>query len=426
MSINDTTAGTASIGIEELRARHARDYNPYNPVSFEEHLAEMAERRREMPVSFSPRNGCWVLTRYDDASSVLRRSGRGVVSFPNNPDGANDTGAAEGMIPVEIDGPRHRQFRALLDPFFSPERVALLEDGLREWANRLIDGWIEDGRCDFVDGFALPFPGITVLTIMGWPFEDLRRMNTWVGYLLHGVSGGTVEETNAARAQAHGEMREYMLALIADRRVSAPRDDVTGAALLAEVDGSKLTDLELFDLFLTMTLAGLDTVQSVLAQSMAYLAQHPDQWDRMFETPESLEPAIEELLRWCAPATPTRTVVADELEVGGVVLPKGERVHTPLIAVNRDPKYFEEPDEVRFDRQARPHLAFALGAHRCVGVHLARLELKIAFTELRRRLPSFRLVDGVEPHEIIGLTYTVDNVHLAFTPGQKEVTDSLA
>ncbi|MBV6762902.1 cytochrome P450 [Rhodococcus opacus] len=412
---------TAELALDDLREQYRRDYDPYNPVTIAEHLADIADRREKVPVSYSARgNGCWVLTRYDDISSVLRRSNRGFISFPNDPDGSNPTGKEEGMIPVEIDGPRHKQFRALLDPYFSTQKVALLEDTLRESANRLIDRWIEDGQCDFVEGFALPFPGVTVLTIMGWPLKDLHTMNDWVSTLLHGVVGGTQEETDAARGKAHGEMREYMLAMIAERRIAPRRDDVTSAALDAEIDGRALTDLELFDLFLTMTLAGLDTVQSVLAQSMTYLSRHPEQWDEMFASPENLVPAIEELLRCTAPPVPTRTVVDDSVEVGGVTIPKGERVHFPVAAANRDPKYYPDPDEVRFDRDARPHLAFGMGPHRCLGLNLARLELKIAFTELHRRIPKFELVPGTEPHEHLGLAWGVENVHLKFPAAERE------
>ncbi|MGV9864877.1 cytochrome P450 [Rhodococcus koreensis] len=416
---------TTELTLDDLRRQYRRDYDPYNPVPISEHLAEMADRREKLPISYSMRgNGCWVLTRYDDISSVLRRSNRGFVSFPNDPDGINTQGSEEGMVPIEIDGPRHKQFRALLDPHFAPRKVALLEDGLRDWANRLIDDWIEDGTCDFVDGFALPFPGVTVLTIMGWPMEALHTMNAWVSTLLHGVVGGTQDETNAARGKAHGEIRQYMLDMIAARRTAPHRDDVTSAALDAEIDGKKLTDLELFDMFLLMMLAGLDTVQSVLAQSMVYLAQHPEQWDAMFETPDSLEPAIEELLRWAAPAVPTRTVVHDSVDVAGITLTKGERVHFPLAVANRDPQYYPQPDEVKFDRAAKPHLAFGLGPHRCVGLHLARLELKIAFTELRRRMPTFELAAGVEPHEHLGLAWGVENVHLTYPAGTRETDGS--
>ena len=417
---------TSQPDIDKLHDDYRRDYDPYSSVGIAEHLAEIADRRENMPISYSARgNGCWVLTRYDDISSVLRRNNRGFISFPNDPDGINSQGSEEGMIPIEIDGIRHKQFRQLLDPMFSPKRVALLEDQLTQWANRLIDGFIGKGACDFVEEFALPFPGVTVLTIMGWPTEDMHKMNAWTATLLHGVVGGTPEETMAARGQAHVEMREYMLNMITERRGVPRTDDVTSAALDVEIDGKKLTDLELFDLFLLMMTAGLDTVQSVLSQSMVYLARHPEQWDRMFENPDALAPAIEELLRWAAPAVPTRTIVDESADVGELTLPKGERVHFPLAAANRDPKYYPDPDKIKFDREPKPHLAFGMGPHRCVGLHLARLELKIAFTELRRRMPEFRLADDCRPHEHLGLAWGVEDVRLEFEPAQSETTAAI-
>ncbi|GAA4743705.1 hypothetical protein GCM10023350_30550 [Nocardioides endophyticus] len=414
---------TADLTLDELRAQYRRDYDPYAHWTIAEHLAEIAERREQAPISYSARgNGCWVLTRYDDIASVLRRNNRGFISFPNEPDGINAMGTSVGQIPIEVDGSLHKQFRALLDPYFSPKRVAEKEDTLRDWANILIDDWIEAGSCDFVDGFALPFPGATVLSIMGWPGEDLHRLNSWADTLMHGVAGGTPEETAAARGVAHGELREYFMQLIADRRESGPRDDVTSGAMEVEIDGKRMTDTELFDLFVLMMAAGLDTVQSVLCQSMVYLARNPEQWDKMFETPESLEPAIEELLRVGAPAVPTRNVVHDEVEVAGLMLPKGERVHFPLAAACRDPEVYPNPDEVIFDRVAKPHLAFGLGTHRCVGLHLARLELKVAFTELHRRMPTFSLVPGIEPRDHLALAWGVNDVHLRFEPGPREKT----
>jgi cytochrome P450 len=414
---------TAELTIADLRDSLRRDYDPYAHWSMAEHLAEIADRREKLPISYSARgNGCWVLTKYDDISSVLRRNNRGFISFPNEPDGINAMGTEVGQIPIEVDGSLHKQFRQLLDPYFSPQRVALLEDQLKTWANRLIDGWIEAGTCDFVDGFALPFPGATVLAIMGWPEQDLRRLNAWADTLMHGVEDGTPEETAAARGVAHGELREYFFKLIADRRELGHQDDVTSAAMEAEIDGEKLSDTQLFDLFVLMMAAGLDTVQSVLSQSMVYFARHPEQWDKMFESPESIDPAIEELLRFCAPAVPTRNVVFDEVEIGGLTLPKGERVHFPLAAANRDPAVYPNPDEIILDRVAKPHLAFGLGTHRCVGLHLARLELKIAFTELHRRLPTFSLDPEVVPRDHLGLAWGVGNVHLQFAPGSRETS----
>jgi cytochrome P450 len=413
-----------SAPVDQTRAELRRDYDPYAAVGISTQLEELAERRAELPLSWSERgNGCWVLTEYDDISDLLRRNNRGVVSFPNEPDGANAVGSRAAMIPIEIDGAQHRQYRRYLDPAFSPQKVGQLEDHLREQANRFIDAFIEDGRCDFVEGFALPFPGATVLAIMGWPLEDLHRMNRWTATLLHGVSGGTMEEHAAARGQAHVEFSDYMLEKIPEWRAAPRKDDVTSVMLDAEIDGQKMTDSELFDFFVLMMTAGLDTVQSVLSQTAVHFARHPEQWEQMFESPELLDQAIEELLRWTAPAVPTRTVTDESVEFHGVAIPRGDRIHAPLGAANRDPKYYPDPDRIVFDRAPKPHLAFGVGPHRCVGLHLARLELKIAYTELHRRIPRFELdPDAPAPREHLGLAWGVEDVHLRFDPGPRELT----
>ncbi|WP_169816255.1 cytochrome P450 [Nocardia miyunensis] len=417
---------TTDMSIDMLRTTYRRDYDPYSSTTIGDQLAELAQRREVQPISYSARgNGCWVLTRYDDISSVLRRSNRGFISFPNDPDGINSAGSEEGMIPIEIDGARHRQFRSVLEPAFAPKRVAELEDGLRAWANRLIDAWIADGECDFGAGFALLFPNVTVMKMMGWPEDDVERLNRWVDVVMHGVPNVSQDEANAARGKAHGEIREYMFALIAQRRAEPSREDVTSAALEAEIDGEKLSDAELFDLFLLMMLAGLDTVQSVLSQAIVHLAGNQEKWDRMFDTPEILASSVEEFLRWATPPVPTRTINQDAVQVGELTLPKGERVHFPLAAANRDPAYYERPDEVILDRfvstETKPHVAFGLGPHHCVGAPLARLELRIAFEELHRRIPRFTLKPDHHPQEHLGLAWGIDNVHIQFEPGEPEV-----
>lgn len=411
---------TTDSSLDDLREAHRRDYDPYSSATIDEHLAEIADRREHQPISYSARGkGTWVLTRYDDIASVLRRNNRGFVSFPNDPDGGNPQGAQKALIPIELDGDEHRQYRKLLDPLFSPQRVALMEDRLRQAANDLIDNFIERGSCDFVTEFAMPFPGATVMAIMGWPLADLDRLNDWVGRIQHGIVGATPEVSGAAQGRAAGELREYLLALIAERRNDL-RDDITSHILRAEINGAPLGDDDLFDLLLLIVLAGLDTVQSAFAQSFVRIGRRPELWDAMFETDDSLGPAIEELLRISAPAVPTRTVVHESIQVGEIVLPRGERVHFPLAAANRDPAYYPDPDEVVFDREPKPHLAFGMGPHRCLGVHLARAELRIGFTELRRRIPAFALDPAFTPHDHLGLAWGVDNVHLTFRPGERE------
>jgi cytochrome P450 len=412
--------------IGERQAAHRRDYFPYADTPIEEHLAEMAARREEAPVSWSGSgggSGYWVLTRYDDISDLLRRNNRGVVSFPNEPDGINRANVREAMAPIELDGSAHKQYRAILDPQFAPRKVFALEDELREKCNLLIDEFIEDGKVDFGNHFALPFPGATVLAIMGWPREDLERMNHWADVIMHGIAGASQEDDLAARGQAHQEFSAYMDEKIPQWRAAPRGDDVMSVMLDAELDGVPLTDNQLFDFSLLMMLAGLDTVQSVLGRSILHFATHQDQWDQMFADPDQVDAAIEELLRVFTPPVPTRTVTDDFLEYDGTRIEKGERIHAPLSAGNRDPKYYPNPDEVDFDRPAKPHLAFGIGTHRCVGLHLARLELKIAFTELHRRIPRFAVdTDAPAPHEHLGQAWGVTNVHLTFEPGPRELS----
>ncbi|MEU7811348.1 cytochrome P450 [Pseudonocardia sp. NPDC049154] len=400
--------------LDEVKAERRHDYDVYPGGTIQQKLDEIAELREKCPVSFSEKGGFWVATTYDDISSILRRNNRGFVSFPNIPDGKVAFGQKQ-QIPIELDGDVHRKYRKLLDPLFSPARVQEMEKQIRDVANGLIDGFVATGKCDVVPQFAFPFPGTVFLSIMGWPLEDAERMNDWVNIFLHGVPGGTEEETMQARIKASEESRAYIQAIVEDRRAN-PRDDITSVIVNQGLEGEPISDSDLSDLFVLLLMAGLDTVQSVIGQSIAYLATHPEQWEAMFATPDALAPAIEELLRWTSPAMPTRNVAAASAQVADLELPEGERVFCPLAAANRDPKYYPDPDTVDFTRESKPHLSFSLGAHRCVGVHLARLELRIAFEELHRRIPSFRLQEGCTPTEHLGLTWAIEDVRIEFEP----------
>jgi cytochrome P450 len=407
----------ATTAIEELRASHERQYEPYSQATIPEHLADIADRRERCPLSFSPDGGFWLATTYDDISGILKRNNRGFVSFPNIPDGSQAFGQKR-QIPIELDGPIHREYRKLLDPLFSPARVSAMEPQVRQVAVDLIDEFIEKGNCEIVSDFGFPFPGTVFLSIMGWPVEDAEMMNKWVDVFLHGVAGATEEETMVARVEASTKARAYIQNLVDDRRAN-PRDDIMSTVVAAEIEGAPITDEDLSDMLVMLMMAGLDTVQSVISQGVAYFATHQDQWAEMFSSPEILDRAIEELLRWTSPAVPTRTVDDESAIVGDIEFPKGERIHCPLAAANRDPKYFPDPDAIDFHRERKPHLTFSLGAHRCIGIHLARQEVRIAFEELHRQIPEFQLAPGCEPKEHLALTWGVEDVRIEFAPGQK-------
>ena len=421
MTATNENASTPDIDIDAIKRERTIDYDPFSPADLEVNLARLAARRAVNPVTYSSTGrGFWVATGYDEAVSVLRNNNRGFVSFPNNPYGEPAVAVAtqKQLIPIDLDGPEHRQYRKLLEPVFAPKEMQALEPQIRKLANDLIDDWIEAGTVDFVPGFAFPFSATTVIVLMGWPLKDANKMNEWVRTLQHGITGGDEEETLKAQIKAGGEVREYLMAMIEDRK-KRPANDFTTMLMNIEIGDRKLTDDELYDTFLLLMLAGLDTVQSALAQTFLYLGRHPDKWDEMFAQPGTIDLAVEEFLRHTAPAVPTRTVTSEFMVVGDVPVPKGERVHCPLGAANRDPKYYPNPDEVDFNRPSKPHLAFGLGPHRCIGLHLARLEMKIAFQELRARMPTFTLDESHVPVGHLGFAWGVENVHLVFPPGQR-------
>jgi cytochrome P450 len=420
---NAPVSDPALVDVEGVKRARAVQYEPFVAVDLATNLARLADFRQISRLTHSTVEGgsFWVATGYDEVVSVLRNNNKGFVSFPNNPFGEPDEAVMatkKKLIPIDYDGPEHRQYRKLFEPVFAPKEMQALEPQIRKLANDLIDGWIETGTVDFVPGFAFPFSATTVMVLMGWPLTDATKMNEWVRIMQHGVTGGSKEETVKAQIAASVECREYLDNLIAERR-RTPSDDLTTMMMTVELNGRQLTDDELFDAFLLMMLAGLDTVQSVLAQTFAYLGQHQDKWDEIFAQPETLDLAVEEFLRWTAPAPPTRNVTADYMMVGDVPVPKGERVHCAIGAANRDPMYYPNPDEVDFNRPSKPHLAFGLGPHRCIGLHLARLEIKVAFEELRARMPRFTLDETQQPVGHLGFAWGVENVHLNFPPGER-------
>jgi cytochrome P450 len=408
-------------GIEAVKRERTIDYDPFSAKDIEVNLAQLAARRTVNPVTYSGTGGgFWVATGYDAIVSVLRNNNKGYISFPNNPYGEPPAGQATNkrLIPVELDGAEHRQYRKLLEPVFAPREMQALEPRIRKLANSLIDDWIEAGTVDFVSGFAFPYSATTIILLMGWPLKDAGMMNEWVRTLQHGVLDGDEEAALKAQAKAGAEVREYIMAMMAERR-ARPVDDFSTMLMNIELNGSKLSDDDLYDTFLLLMLAGLDTVQSALTQTFAYLGTHRDKWDEMFDKPETIDLAVEEFLRYTAPAVPTRTVTSDFMMVGDVPVRRGERVHCPLGAANRDPKYYPNPDEIDYDRPVKPHLAFGLGPHRCIGLHLARLEMKIAFEELHARMPRFSLDESHKPAGHLGFAWGVDDVYLSFPPGQR-------
>jgi cytochrome P450 len=349
---------------------------------------------------------------YDKAANVRAERIEGVVHLYRLADivainrhlavtGTGGRGGSFGndaaLIPLEIDGAEHRKWRRLLDPMFAPKQIARLEDSVRELAADLIDKFPATGHADLAEQFCVPLPCLTFLRLLGAPVEDLDFFLAFKDGVIH-PQGETLEEVNANMAVAGGKLLEYFSVFLAKRREETePADDIISALLRSEVEGQPLSDLELLNILFLLMFAGLDTVTSSMSCTFAWLAQHPAERQRLVDDPSLIPAAIEEIMRYESPVpSGMRYADQEDIDLGdGLVIHKGEAMHPIWAAANVDPNAFDDPMTVDFGRRPN-HIVFASGLHRCLGSHLARLEMRLAVEELLKRIPDYAVAPGEE------------------------------
>jgi cytochrome P450 len=295
-------------------------------------------------------------------------------------------------IPTMVDAPDHLKYRRLLNPWFTAERVRAAEDGMRAIARRRIEEIVDRKQCNFPVEFAMHFPTEVFLQFTGLPQEDTAKMTKWVDDFFAGYGGDPA--TQEAMAAGIAGLTAYLKDAVDDRRgESAPREgDFTSELMHASFGGERpLTDQEVIDLVFLAIIGGLDTTKSQLSYFFRHLAENPGDRIRLVEEPEIIPLAVEEALRFYAILFGDGRKVTEDYSFHGVELKKGDMVWAMTAAANRDPKAFERANEFVVDRKKNLHAGFALGPHRCVGMHLARTSMRIATEEWLRAIPSFRL-----------------------------------
>jgi cytochrome P450 len=327
---------------------------------------------------------------------------------------AVDLGQKRPLIPLQVDPPDHVKYRRLLDPIFAPREMARLEDEITTLVNDLIDRFADRGECEFAAEFAIPLPSAVFLKMMGMPLSDLEMFLQMKDGIVR-PQGANLEEIAAGQREWAERIDEYFESALDDRR-SQRRDDLLSRFLDAEVAGERLTDDEILGMCFLLLLAGLDTVTDALECDFAYLATHPDSRRMIVDDPSIIPSAIEELLRWETPVTSLGRIAAADAELGGCPIPKGTHVGVSLGAANTDERAIPGADTVDLARNPNRHLAFGAGVHRCLGSHLARMELRIALREWHRRIPDYHIVPGTELAWSPGLRQ-LDRLPLVFTAG---------
>ena len=395
--IEDTTAGSPFASMDPDMAAHPQ-------VMFK-------ALRDECPVMAIEGTGV-VLTRKVEIDEALRHP----EIFTSNMD-AVDLKNARPMIPLQIDPPEHKKYRKLLDPIFAPRRMAAMDDSVSLIVNNLIDGFIDQGEVDFAQAFSVPFPSEVFLTLLGLPLGELDRFLAMKDGIIRpdhvtGKPYGS-RAVNDFQQKVADSVYEYFNEVLDAREVTR-QDDLLSLFLDAKVDGQRLTRNDILDICFLFLIAGLDTVTATLDCMFAFLAQHPEHRQQLVDDPSLIPSAIEELLRWETPVMGVVRASLEDTSLGGCPVKKGDQVMIMIGSANTDEAEFEDPDTVRFDREANRHIAFGGGIHRCLGSHLARLELRVALREWHRRIPEY----SVEPdHTLVytGGIRSIDHFPMRFT-----------
>jgi cytochrome P450 len=381
-----------------LFARKAIEENPHETIIPELHatLPPVAYVTNIFP----GKQPGWLLKHAEDVKALLQDT----EHFVKKGMGQWSQGIGENwlVIPTEADPPIHNLYRRELNPHFTPQKITVMGERIRERAKTLIAGFKDRGECDFIDDFSEKFPIAIVLDLLGLPLERMSQLLQWEKELLH-------TDDLAVRANATRMVKNFLLEEIESRR-RKPRADYFTAVLDFQVEGRKWSDEEVLGHCFNLYLGGLDTVTSLLGLIFHFLATHPGHQRQLRENPAISQFAVEELLRGFGPVTSFR-ICAKPVEIRGQRIMPGEYVAVSTPMAGRDPTFYENPQEIRFDRRPA-HLSLGGGIHTCLGRHLARRELQVALEEFVSAVPEFRIKDGFRVPFFVGNIVHIPDLQL--------------
>jgi cholest-4-en-3-one 26-monooxygenase len=339
--------------------------------------------------------GFWVVTKYADVHTV----GRDAHTFSSDQDKGGVVGLEETGVEPEyggaklmlmMDPPDHSRYRKLVNKGFTPRMINALEPHIRELTIAIIEKAIAKGSCDFVVDVAAELPLQAIAELLGVPMDDRHKLFDWSNRMV-----GSEDPEYAVSAEEAGsaqvEMFMYANELAGERREN-PKADIVTTLLQSEIDGDQLTEMEFNLFFLLLAVAGNETTRNAIAHGMNAFLEHPDEYDKLVQDPDGMiNGATEEILRWASPVVYFRRNVLKDTELRGQQLKAGDKISIWYPSANRDEDVFADP--FRFDIQRTPneHLAFGGGGpHFCLGSSLARMEIRVLFEELAKRVPTVR------------------------------------
>jgi cytochrome P450 family 142 subfamily A polypeptide 1 len=344
--------------------------------------------RAEEPVYHDPETGLWALTRHAD-----------VVWAERHPEVLSSAlGSRVGKRPnpsmIDADDPVHTRRRRLVNQGFTPRRVADHEAHLRRVVTGLIDAVAPLGRCDLVADLAAPLPTRMIAELLGVPASDGRQLQHWSDQLISAADDARYQTPEVAAAAL--DFTVYADRIIDERR-REPVADLLSLLVHVRDKGESLSHDELIGETMLLLVGGNETTRNVISGGLEALMRNPDQQERLVADPAGIPVAVEECLRWVTPIINMCRTAATDVEMGGRVIPAGDQVLLMYASANRDEDVFEEPEHFDVARTPNNHVSFGFGTHFCLGAALARLEIKVMFEELLRRLPDIALADASAP-----------------------------
>ncbi|MFI6177826.1 cytochrome P450 [Nonomuraea sp. NPDC051191] len=381
--------GTVSEIVTDPVSDWATDFSHVDPQWAADPYPIQDDLRQRCPIAHTDRfGGVWLPTRYEDVAAVAydteRFSSRAVVVGNVKP--PRELAPVGGVPPISSDPPFHHDARKLLLPAFTKTAVARREESTRALCHELIDGLEGREVVDAAREYAQYIPMRVIADMLGFPPEDADRFRRFVENALESVN-----EPTEVRLERFAELSAYLVEQIHDH-LADPRDDLTSYLLDAELNGAKLDPVHVVGTIALLLIAGIDTTWSAIGASLWHLAKTPTDRERLVAEPTLLPTAMEEFLRAYAPVTMARLVKHD-MHWNGVDMKADDWILLSFPAANRDPAHFDHPTDIRIDREINRHAAFGLGIHRCVGSHLARMELRTALDVWLQRIPTFTLAD---------------------------------
>ncbi|HZT65081.1 MAG TPA: cytochrome P450 [Acidimicrobiales bacterium] len=346
--------------------------------------------------------GFWVFSKHDDVTAI----GRDGKTYSSEQSRGGVIGLEEELIPPDfgdggrlmltMDPPDHTRYRKLVNRGFTPRMIGMLEPHIRDMTIRIIDEAIAKGDVDFVVDVAAELPLQVIAELMGVPQDDRHKLFDWSNRMV----GSEDPEYSVSQEQAQeAQIEMFMYAQnLAEVRRAQPEDDIITKLLSADVDGDALSDMDFNLFFMLLAVAGNETTRNAIAHGMNAFLENPDQYDKLVANPQLSDSAIEEVLRWASPVMYFKRNVTRAHEYKGHQLEEGDKVSIWYVSANRDEDVFQDPFRFDITRDPNPHIAFGGGGpHHCLGANLARMEMKLFFEELTRRVPKVESLGDAQP-----------------------------